>query len=230
MSKGLSTKILSVVAVAALALGITGVILAVNNDSTDLDNIADKDHISELRQRLQAIPHAEFNEVDGLMSLKITNDESDKLSGRAVAVVCGLRANDFDGIELCHEMVARNELNGVNFEIFPVVNYQGYQYAKSTDQSWTKNRNLNNCEGVNLERNFNSNFQVLDCDDPNYGGTSAESEKEIHALVKQLDKSKYKAVFSVESGLDSLTTASYRNSNAFRQMGKLNDINFHLEL
>ena len=119
-------------------------------------------------------------------------------------------------------MVARNELsNGVNFEVFPLVNYEGYQYAKSTDQSWTRNLNLKNCQGVNLERNFNSNFQVLGCNDPNYGGASAESEKEINTLVQQLDKSKYAAVFSVESGLDSLTTAAYRNLNAFRQMGKL---------
>ena len=212
-------RLVSIVAVISLALGITGVILATSKDSSTATTDAPNYHVNILKEKLRSIPNVNYTEVDGLISLKTTNEVNSNLDGKTIAVVCGLRANDFDGIDLCLDLVARNELSkSVNFEIFPLVNQAGYEYAKSTDQSWTRNRNMKPCPGVNLARNFDSDFNAnLPCDDSNYGGEFAESETETSALAKALLG--HGAVFTVESGSSKLVTPYYRNTNLFRQMG-----------
>ena len=207
-------RLVSIISVVSLALGITGVILSTNTESdvtatpttsstaastapteivtTNPTTSAPNYHVSALKEKLRSIPHVSYTEINGLISLKTTNDVDQKLEGKTIAVVCGLRANDFDGIDLCYDIVARNELSkSVNFEIFPLVNQDGYEYAKSTDQSWTRNRNMKPCSGVNLARNFASNFHTnLPCTDSAYGGEFAESEVETRLPHEKFEPTK----------------------------------------
>ena len=86
---------------------------------------------------------------------------------------------------MCRDIAARNELaKTVNFEIYPVVNSEGFEYAKTVDRSWTNNRNTNNCNtGINLERNFNWFFdRNKNCGDADFGGLDYESETEIRLI------------------------------------------------
>ena len=85
-------------------------------------------------------------------------------------------------IQLCQDIAARDELpKNVNFQIYPLVNAEGYTYAQTVDRSWSNNRNIDTCSGgINLERNFDSNFdQNEDCRSPDYGGKAPESEQEV---------------------------------------------------
>ena len=207
-------RLVFTISIVSLALGVTGVILATTTESdvtttitstssatttgptgtvpTNATTNAPNYHVSALKEKLRSIPHVNYTEVNGLISLKTTNDVNPKLDGKTIAVVCGLRANDFDGIDLCYDIVARNELStAVNFEIFPLVNQDGYEYAKSIDKSWTRNRNMKPCPGVNLARNFASNFDAnLPCADSAYGGEFAESEVETRLPHEKFEATK----------------------------------------
>ena len=91
--------------------------------------------------------------------------------------------------KLCQDIAARNELSKtVNFQIYPVVNTDGFNYAETVDRSWTTNRNIESCSyGINLERNFDWNFDRNQaCNGPYFGGTAPESEREVRFVWKLL--------------------------------------------
>ena len=72
--------------------------------------------------------------------------------------------------------------------LVPVLNPDGYEYSRTTDRMWRKNRRKNSgskCDGVDLNRNFEMGFGTASsgnpCDDT-YRGTEAFSEPESAAL------------------------------------------------
>ena len=69
-----------------------------------------------------------------------------------------------------------------------LLNPDGYEYSRSTDRMWRKNRRKNEnskCVGVDLNRNFDKGFGENSSDDPcqeDYRGPEAFSEPEARAL------------------------------------------------
>ena len=68
------------------------------------------------------------------------------------------------------------------------MNPDGYEYSRSTDRMWRKNRRKNEnskCDGVDLNRNFDKGYGDYSSDDPcqeDYRGPEAFSEPEARAL------------------------------------------------
>ena len=96
----------------------------------------------------------------------------------------------------------------VNYEIFPVANPSGYDYALTQDPAWIRNRRSISagCEGARLDRNFNFQFRALECQDENYGGPSAGSEPEVKFITQHLMENDFEAVVVVGTGLCSENT------------------------
>ena len=69
-----------------------------------------------------------------------------------------------------------------------LLNPDGYEYSRSTDRMWRKNRRKNEnskCVGVDLNRIFDKGFGENSSDDPcqeDYRGPEAFSEPEARAL------------------------------------------------
>jgi len=78
--------------------------------------------------------------------------------------------------------------NNVDFYILPVVNPDGYEYSRSGNRLWRKNRNKNNtkCVGVDLNRNFGYKWGGAGASkDPcqeTYAGPGPFSEPESQAV------------------------------------------------
>jgi len=91
----------------------------------------------------------------------------------------------------------------VNYEIFPVANPSGYDYALTQDPAWIRNRRSISagCEGARLDRNFNFQFRALECQDENYGGPSAGSEPEVKFITQHLMENDFEAVVVAGTGL-----------------------------
>lgn len=67
-----------------------------------------------------------------------------------------------------------------------VWNYWGYDYALTVDKTWIKTRreSKEGCIGVNLNRNFNNDFEQGSgpCSDNDYPGEESNSEPETLAI------------------------------------------------
>ena len=64
----------------------------------------------------------------------------------------------------------------------------------------------------------------MDCSNGEYGGTSPESENESKDLIKIISEKDYDAVIYVSGSENSeMKTPFYRNTNAFRRMGRFLD-------
>jgi len=82
----------------------------------------------------------------------------------------------------------RKYIDGATWYIVVVANPDGYEYTQTEDRVWRKNRRpgRNGCDGVDLNRNFDSDFggagtSADPCDDT-YHGTAAFSEPESKAI------------------------------------------------
>nr|DBA20028.1 TPA: hypothetical protein GDO54_015769 [Pyxicephalus adspersus] len=117
---------------------------------------------------------------------------------------CGIHAREWISVAFCQwfirELVERynsnnviNEaLENIDFYIVPVLNIDGYVYSWTTDRFWRKSRSPHNnktCYGVDLNRNFDSNWCTIgassDCNSITFCGTGPASEPEVRA-VQQL--------------------------------------------
>lgn len=76
----------------------------------------------------------------------------------------------------------------VDIHVIPLLNPDGYEYSYNVDRFWRKNRsppptNETDCYGVDLNRNFDVNYGVVDSsDDPcseNYKGIEAFDQLEV---------------------------------------------------
>ncbi|KAK3927134.1 Carboxypeptidase B [Frankliniella fusca] len=105
-----------------------------------------------------------------------------------------------------HQVVegsATGLLNGMDLVVLPVLNPDGYEYSRTKDRLWRKNRNTAydaKCPGVDLNRNFDYHWKDFimsgtgASDDPcdlEYAGGEAASEPETRNyqnLVRSLNK------------------------------------------
>ncbi|KAL3859593.1 hypothetical protein ACJMK2_009807 [Sinanodonta woodiana] len=85
-------------------------------------------------------------------------------------------------------------LNHFDFYIIPVLNPDGYEFSRTNDRLWRKNRRINkdngaeNCIGVDLNRNFDYQWDPKNGGSNNpcsilYSGTHPNSEPETVALA-----------------------------------------------
>ncbi|XP_026286662.1 carboxypeptidase B-like [Frankliniella occidentalis] len=98
---------------------------------------------------------------------------------------------------------ATSLLDDIDLVVVPVLNPDGYEYSRTKDRLWRKNRNTTNkkCPGVDLNRNFDYHWADFimsggASDDPcdlQYAGGEAASEPETRnyqSLVRTLNKNK----------------------------------------
>ena len=82
-------------------------------------------------------------------------------------------------------------LENFHIVIYPLLSPDGYEYSRDHDRFWRKNRNPNtktfnpfNCQGVDLNRNYDIDWDIgnsLDQCSIIYAGISAFSEPESRA-------------------------------------------------
>lgn len=143
---------------------------------------------------------------------------SKKSGNTAVFVECGIHAREWISPAVCTYIL--NELLtsqspeildlAENFDwfFFPVVNPDGYKYTFQSDRLWRKNRQpYGLCRGVDLNRNFESNWNGIGASsDPcayDFAGGSAASEPETKVLQQFLKEnaasSRIRTYFSMHS-------------------------------
>jgi murein tripeptide amidase MpaA len=80
-------------------------------------------------------------------------------------------------------------LDRVRFAIVPIVNPDGYEYSRTVDRTWRKNRRGG--YGVDLSRNYSVGWGTAgssgDTSSPNYRGASPFSEPETRAIRNLFD-------------------------------------------
>lgn len=89
-------------------------------------------------------------------------------------------------------------IRGLTWYIMPVMNPDGYEYSRTTNRLWRKNRSASRraqCNGVDLNRNFDIGWNgygssTNPCSDT-YRGSSPASERETRAVTEFLAKRKY---------------------------------------
>ncbi|XP_017149664.1 carboxypeptidase B isoform X2 [Drosophila miranda] len=89
-------------------------------------------------------------------------------------------------------------IRGLTWYIMPVMNPDGYEYSRTTNRLWRKNRSpsrRSNCLGVDLNRNFDIGWagygsSTNPCSDT-YRGSSPASEAETKVVAEFLAKRKY---------------------------------------
>ncbi|XP_064413003.1 carboxypeptidase B2 [Latimeria chalumnae] len=88
-------------------------------------------------------------------------------------------------------------LNKLEFYVLPVMNVDGYEYTRTTDRMWRKNRSQhegNFCKGTDLNRNFDAGWCGAGASsDPcaqTYCGPFPESEPEVRAVADFIRKNK----------------------------------------
>lgn len=89
-------------------------------------------------------------------------------------------------------------IRGLTWYIMPVMNPDGYEYSRTTNRLWRKNRSPSRraqCSGVDLNRNFDIGWNgygssTNPCSDT-YRGSAPASERETRAVAEFLAKRKY---------------------------------------
>lgn len=89
-------------------------------------------------------------------------------------------------------------IRGLTWYIMPVMNPDGYEFSRTVNRLWRKNRSAShrpNCFGVDLNRNFDISWKgygssTNPCSDT-YRGSSPASELETKAVAEFLSKRKY---------------------------------------
>lgn len=137
----------------------------------------------------------------GLRDLKVLTLRS-STSGRRVWIDCGIHAREWLAPSTCiwiidtlikeyrsGDSVANDLLKYYEFQILPLVNPDGYEYAHTTQRLWRKNRKINagsTCVGVDLNRNnhhgwMHSGASLNPCSDT-HAGPTPDSEPETRAV------------------------------------------------
>lgn len=135
-----------------------------------------------------------------------------------VLVECGTHAREWISTAACvwmiNELLTSSDPNtkdltdNIEFQIIPSVNPDGYQWTHAGARLWRKNRNPNGghwCKGVDLNRNWNSNWETVDTSHDKcsgmYVGTQPFSEPETQALSKHMlrERGRIKAFLAFHS-------------------------------
>lgn len=136
-----------------------------------------------------------------LKVLKLSNNQP---KNRAIWIDGGIHAREWitpaSVTFLVNELTENwNELSdcmrSIDWYFLPLSNPDGYEYSRTRDRFWRKNRShsSNQCKGVDLNRNFGYKWggkgvSKYRCH-PTYGGTEAFSEPETAAVKKFLETS-----------------------------------------
>ncbi|XP_075687369.1 carboxypeptidase O-like [Rhinoderma darwinii] len=114
---------------------------------------------------------------------------------------CGIHAREWISVAFCqwfikeilqhrsHNPVIQKALENIDFYIVPVLNIDGFVYSWTMDRLWRKSRSSHdngNCYGVDLNRNFDSNWCSIgasnNCSSLTFCGTGPASEPEVQAV------------------------------------------------
>ncbi|XP_056392630.1 carboxypeptidase O-like [Hyla sarda] len=114
---------------------------------------------------------------------------------------CGIHAREWISVAFCqwfireilhnhhNNPVIKKALDNMDFYIVPVLNIDGFIYSWTTDRLWRKSRSPHNngsCYGVDLNRNFDSNWCLIgaskNCSSLTFCGSGPASEPEVQAL------------------------------------------------
>ncbi|XP_075034729.1 carboxypeptidase O-like [Mixophyes fleayi] len=122
---------------------------------------------------------------------------------------CGIHAREWISVAFCQwfikeilenhnsNQVIHKALENIDFYILPVLNIDGFVYSWDKERLWRKSRSPHNngsCHGVDLNRNFDSNWCTIgaskNCSDITFCGTGPASEPEVHAVSQLLNSLK----------------------------------------
>lgn len=111
--------------------------------------------------------------------------------------------------ELVNNYIGNKDIvDNLNIHILPMSNPDGYEYSRSTDRLWRKNRRLDfrsNCQGVDLNRNWGFHWGGIGASgnpcSSTYHGSSAFSEPETRNIKNYLEDLRVKPVlgYSIHS-------------------------------
>ncbi|MPC23977.1 Carboxypeptidase A4 [Portunus trituberculatus] len=101
-------------------------------------------------------------------------------------------------LQLLDRLAADNTSLTRNIDIYsvPIVNPDGYEYSRTTNRMWRKNRSIDpsvrqDCPGVDLNRNWDEGYGVGASTNPcsdTYQGRNPFSELETRALKKEMER------------------------------------------
>ncbi|KAG8550857.1 hypothetical protein GDO81_019074 [Engystomops pustulosus] len=116
---------------------------------------------------------------------------------------CGIHAREWISVAFCqwfireilqhhsHNSVIHKALKHIDFYIVPVFNIDGFVYSWTTDRLWRKSRSPYEngmCHGVDLNRNFDSNWCTIgaskNCSSITFCGSRPASEPEVQSLSR----------------------------------------------
>ncbi|XP_045101033.1 zinc carboxypeptidase-like isoform X2 [Portunus trituberculatus] len=126
-------------------------------------------------------------------------DTGEDVRRNAVWFEAGIHAREWiSPATACHlldYLVADKSLtNNLDVYMVPVANPDGYEFSRTNDRYWRKNRRTNtgsSCRGVDLNRNWDESFGVGASSNPCsevYKGTEAFSEPETEALSTEMQR------------------------------------------
>lgn len=151
-----------------------------------------------------------------LWLVKLTPNPSNGESVRArprdsVWVEGGIHAREWispmTSLHLLHKLATDCTSNcDVNYYFAPIINPDGYEYSRTVDRMWRKNRAVNigsSCAGVDLNRNWDFKFGVGASSDPcdeTFKGPGPFSEPETKAVSQRMSEvDNLKLVLSIHS-------------------------------
>ncbi|KAK9501207.1 hypothetical protein O3M35_002277 [Rhynocoris fuscipes] len=155
------------------------------------------DHLAEKHSKLVTKEIIGWSvENRPITAVKVTNDSS--VRKPVIVIDAGIHAREWIApavaLHILYELVEnydknKNLTDAVEWHIIPLLNPDGYEFSRTEDRMWRKNRaNTSNpfCPGVDLNRNFDLYFggsgTSLDPCDETYIGTGPFSEPETRAL------------------------------------------------
>jgi carboxypeptidase A4 len=169
---------------------------------------------SEIIQSLKLIPNStNFSigtsfENQSIQAFRIGNGQEN------IVLTSGIHAREWLSI---HSLVSLSSslpyFSNYTFYIIPVVNPDGYEYSRTVDRMWRKNRQINlssssvaekECVGIDLDRNFEYQYGNLigSSSDPcaqDYRGNTVLDAPEAKALQEFLSSMKIDAYIDLHS-------------------------------
>jgi hypothetical protein len=178
-----------------------------------------------------------------IIAIKISDNPGDEEdTERKVLFIGGHHAREWISVEVpsllaeylvdnySKKQQIRDLVNNNEIWILPLLNPDGYEYSRTDNRLWRKNRRvlpLSPFCGVDLNRNYGFNFSDIEWIDQwgisyNYCGPDVFSEVETQAIKKLIEEHKFKTIISYHSwGQEIIYPANSPFKNIATQMEKL---------